>query len=261
MAALATSPDAHAIEDGRFVLRAGGLNVEADSEVRGRTTFEGEDYEFDEDFDFGSDELVPRLDGELRLGQRSRLVFNYFDYGKTQRSTLDEAISFDEVGVPITLPAGSFAESDIDFRVAGLAYDFAVVENDTFSLGLQLGVQHAKLEGSIYAQAGTESYRDSGDESGTLPVLGARMTFAPSEQWRISVQAQGFDTDWGDFDSDTEGSVTRALAVVEYRFNENFGIHAGYDYFRINAYDEGGDGLIGLDQRFRGPMAGITVAF
>lgn len=249
-----TAMPAHAIDDSSTV-RLSAWQADARNELRGRTQFLGSDYRFEETFDFGSD-VLPRLDGELRLGERHRLVFNYFDYDSERAAALDEPISFDA----ITIPAGSFAVGDTEFRLAGLAYDFAVVETPTVSVGVQLGVQHARLEGRLFAQAGTGTYSESGEESGVLPVVGLRAAFASADAWRVTVQGQRFDAAWANLDG-VRGGLTRASAVVEYRFTERFGVHAGYDYVRLGAQDEDGDGLIGLDQRLAGPMAGVTVAF
>lgn len=244
---------AHAIDD-RVTLRASALQVDATSELRGRTQFFGTDYSFEESFE--GDEGVPRFEGELKFGQRHRLVFNYLDYDRGQQAVLEEPISFDT----ITIPAGSAAFGDMQFRLAGLAYDFAVVETPTVSVGLQLGVQYARLEGRLRAQSGLNVYDERGEEDGALPVLGARVAFAPVDAWRIVVQGQHFDSDWADLE-DTTGSLTRASALLEYRFNPRFGAHAGYDWFRIDAQDEGSDGLVGLEQRLQGPMVGVTLAF
>ena len=256
--AFATLP-AHAIDDeGRFTLRASALRLDASTDISGRTTYQGSPYEFAERFDFGSAKTTPRLEGTARFGERSRLHFNYFSYSKGQDASLGEAISFDNV----TLPEGSFARLDTDFRVAGLAYDFAVVETPTASVGLQLGVEYAQLEGDLYAEAGADTYSARDDEEGYLPVLGARAEFAPADNWRIVLQGRHFNTDWGSF-GDTEGSLTRASALVEYRFTPNVGVHAGYDYFRLDAQnrDEDSDGIVGLDQRFEGPMVGVSFVF
>ena len=40
-----------------------------------------------------------------------------------------------------------------------------------------------------------------------------------------------------------------------------FGIFAGYDWFKLDATKNGSDGSLGLDQRFKGPIAGVTLAF
>jgi hypothetical protein len=246
---------AYAIDD-HFTVRLGAAWLDADNEVSGRTQFNGEDFEFKEDFDFGDQELVPRLDGQFHFSERNRIVFNYFSYDKDQRATLGEDLSFDD----ITIPAGSFAQAETDFRSASLLYDFAVVETPTTSFGLQLGAQYAKLEGRLLAESGADRYDKRATEDGYAPVAGARLTVAPNAHWRFEVQGQYLDADWGNF-GDYEGSLGRASATVEYRFTPSFGVFAGYDWFRLDVEREGGDGVIGLDQRFRGPTAGVTFAF
>ena len=78
-----------------------------------------------------------------------------------------------------------------------------------------------------------------------------------ASKWLINLQGQYLDADWGDF-GDYEGSISRANALVEYRFTENFGVFVGYDWFKLDA-TSGSDGSLGLDQRFKGPIAGVTL--
>jgi hypothetical protein len=251
--ALAAVP-AYAIDD-RAVLRAGFMQADNRSDLRGRTRFLGRDYTFTQTF--GSDgETTPRLDGEVRIGRRHRLVFNHFGYEQNEPAPLSEPISFDDA----TIPAGTQAFGNTDFRLTGIAYDFALVETPAVSVGLQLGVQYARLEGRLFAQSGASVYDEQGDESGYLPVAGLRAAFAPGDAWRVVLQGQHFDAGWAGID-DVRGRLTRASALVEYRFTERLGVHAGYEHIRIDAHDDDGDGLIGLDQRYRGPTLGISVAF
>lgn len=248
---------AHAADtDDRVTLRLGAMNVDAQGELRGSTVFEGNDLAFSEDFDFGSKEWVPRVDGVFRMGERQRLIFDYFQYDKSQRATLSEDLSYDDV----TIPAGSFAKGEVEFQLASLMYDFAVVETERSSIGLQLGAEWAKLKGSVYAEAGEDSYRDSRSETGYAPVVGVRFTTRPSDKWLLNLQGQYLDAGWGDFGA-YDGSITRANALVEYRFTEKFGAFVGYDWFKLDVEQAGSDGLLGLDQRFKGPVAGVTLAF
>lgn len=256
LALVAAILPAHAIEDDRFVLRASAFNGDGRVDVEGRTSYLGTPESYAERFDTGSS-TVPALDAQLRLGDRHRLVFNYVSFDEDQDATLDEAISFDTV----TIPAGSTARGEAELRLTGLAYDFAVVETPTFSAGLQLGVQNARVSGRIRAESGTDVYDESDSGDGTLPVVGARLTFAPNEAWRVEAQAQHVDAGWMGAD-DYEGRLTMAHALAEYRFGGRFGIHAGYKWMRIDLRDpEQDEGVTGFDLRFDGPVAGLTVAF
>ncbi len=128
---------AHAVEDDRFHLRLGAVSADGRSDISGSTTFAGERFAFSEAFDYGSSEISPRIDGQFRISERNRVLFDYFRYDKDQRATLGRELSFDD----ISLPAGSFADIDTRFELASLVYDFAVLETETTSLGLQIGAE------------------------------------------------------------------------------------------------------------------------
>lgn len=258
---LAFAHTAQAQEADRFTLRLGAMSAGADTTLSASTVYQGDPYRFSQKVDFGDDEWVPRVDGVFRFGDRHRLVFDYFNYDKKRRETLDQDLSYDD----ITLPAGSYAEAQLDFQLASLMYDYAVVENDGFSLGLQVGAEWAKAKASLVAEAGDERWEDSASEDGYAPVVGVRMTARPGERWLLNLQAQYLDADWGDF-GDYDGSISRANAVAEYRFTEGFGVFAGYEWYRLDVKrsvsgDDLQDGIVGWDQRFKGPVVGVTFAF
>ena len=128
---------AQAQQNDRFTLRLGAMDADASSEVTARTRFMGQDFRYSQDFDFGSNEISPRIDGTFRFSERQRLVFDYFQYDKEKTTTLDGDLSFDD----ITIPAGSFARAEVEFTLASLMYDYAVVDTDQFELGLQIGAE------------------------------------------------------------------------------------------------------------------------
>ncbi|HBS64113.1 MAG TPA: hypothetical protein DEB32_15675 [Stenotrophomonas sp.] len=259
VAAITHAETASAAEgDDRFALRLGAMNIDSDNTLRGSTTVAGQDVGFDEDFKLGGKEWEPRVDGMFRISDRQRLLFNYFKYDKDRRETLDDGISFGGVNVP----AGSFVKGELKYQVASLVYDYSVVDTDTFDLGLQIGAEYAKVSTKAYADVGDLYQGRFLDEKtdGVAPVVGARLSFTPSEKWMITFQGQYLNTDWGNFD-DYKGDLSRANAIVDYRLTQNFGLFAGYDWFKLDADKKGSDGTIGLKQEFKGPVAGISVTF
>ncbi|KAF1728793.1 hypothetical protein CSC76_03075 [Pseudoxanthomonas mexicana] len=256
LASVLAAPFAHAADnDDRFTLRLGAMDADTPSEFYASTVFQGEDLQFSQDFDLGS-EVVPRVDGVFRFSDRNRLIFDYFKYDKDREVTLGEDLSYDDV----TIPAGGFARAEANFELASLLYDFSIMQSDAVSVGLQIGAQWAKLEGGLRAEAGENVYDGRASEDGFAPVVGARVTFTPGEKWLVNLQAQYMDAGWGDF-GDYDGDISRANAVVEYRFTRNFGLFAGYDWFKLDVSTAGSDSVLGLDQRFKGPVAGVTLAF
>jgi len=244
-------------DDDRFTLRLGAMQAEAQSRFNGSVDFDGQTYDYTSDRLDLSDETVPRVEGIFHFSERNRLLFNYFRYDKDNRYTLGEDVVFDDT----TIPAGSFAKAETQFDLGSLVYDYAVVETPTFSLGLQAGAEWARLEGRVEADDGTNHFEGRASESGIAPVVGVRLSAnTQDEKWRFTVQGQYLDADWGDFD-DYEGDISRANAIVEYRFTKNFGVFAGYDWFKLDVSKDLGGGTVGLDQRFKGPTAGVTLAF
>lgn len=245
-------------QDDRFTLRLGAMNIDSDNTLRGRTVAGGRELAFSEDFGLGGKEWEPRVDGTFRLSERQRLIFDYFKYDKDRREILGETVSYDGT----TVPAGSFVKGELKYQVATLVYDYAVVDNDDFQLGLQIGAEYARVSANAYADIGDQYQGRFVDEKadGVAPVVGARLSFTPGENWLINLQGQYLNTRWGNFD-DYDGDLTRANAIVEYRFTPNFGIFAGYDWFRLDVDQSGRDGMIGLKQEFKGPVAGVTFNF
>lgn len=244
--------------DDRFTLRLGAMNIDSDNTLRGSTTAGGQELSFSEDFDLGGKEWEPRVDGMFRISNRQRLIFDYFKYDKDRRETLGDDVSYGDV----TVPAGSFVKGELKYQVASLVYDYAVVDNERFNLGLQLGAEWAKVSAKADADLGDLYQGRFLDEKtdGVAPVVGVRATFRPAERWLVNLQGQYLNTDWGSFD-DYDGDLSRANAIVEYRFTDNFGLFAGYDWFKLDVDRSGSDGLIGLKQEFKGPVAGVTLAF
>ncbi|ADV26174.1 hypothetical protein Psesu_0312 [Pseudoxanthomonas suwonensis 11-1] len=245
----------------RLALRLGAMSASAETTLSASTTYMDEPYSFSQGFDFGSDEIVPRIDGMFRLSERQRLVFDYFNYDKSRRETLGQDLSYDD----ITIPEGSYAEAELDFQLASLLYDYSVVQTDNFSLGLQIGAEWAKAKATLVAEAGENRWTEQTSEDGYAPVVGVRLTARPGERWLLNLQAQYLDADWGDFE-DYDGSISRANAIAEYRFTENFGLFAGYEWYRLDVKrtvtgDDMRDGIVGWDQRFKGPVVGVTMAF
>jgi hypothetical protein len=211
-------------DDDRFTLRLGAMQVEAESRFSADAEFGGEAYAYESGRYTLGDRTVPRAEGMFRIGDRHRLLFNYFRYAQDR----DYALGQDLVLGDTTIPAGTTARFDTEFDLGGLVYDFAVVESPTASIGLQLGAQRAKLAAEVAVDSADGRFTARQSETGTAPVVGVRL-------------GQYLDADWGDF-GDYDGDLTRANALVEYRFTQNFGIHAGYDWFKLNVRRHGGPG-------------------
>ena len=268
--------------DDRFHLRLSAFYPESSITLSG----EGTATNGSETATFGGSETAsfgnvwrPRGAIGFSLSERQSLVGNYYDYSDDREFEYPG----DTLGVgggSIEVPALS-ARGEAAFRLASLNYEYAVVQTPAFEWGLGLGVTYAKLEveasgettatDEVPAQA--ESLRWKKD--GYSPGLHTRLTWRPTDSWRVGLEGQYLDTNWGNF-LDEDGHFERAGLIVEYLISERVGVHVGYDWFRLKLKDGYSATLpadeVGLDPidvtgkatgqlKVHGPMAGITFRF
>ncbi len=251
-AACAFITPAKADED-RFSLTVSGFRPSSDTTINaGAGDVLGRDIDFEDTFSPAREETRPRLDGMLRLGDRHRLIFSYYDLERSHSAVLEEEISFGGQ----TFAVDTEVTGRFDFTLATLSYEYALVETPTLTVGAQLGAHWAEAragvrsDGEPIAEVGTRA-------SGGSPALGLRVLGTPGEQWRFGGYAQAFKADVSDIDA----RFTRAGVFAEYRFAKNIGVQVGYDWFNLEAdyAKTSWNGKLDLD--IRGPTAGLTLAF
>lgn len=271
--------------DDRFTLRLSAFNPGANLNLGldGEATSEGETAVFSDavNLDTG-DEWRPRGALNFRISDRHSIGASYYDYEN------DEDWSFGGGSVdpglpdgPVGLPAAD-AHGRIKFAMASAHYEYAIVDTPALEWGLGLGVTHLDLEATAdVAWSGTDeleagSARMEEGFDGWSPAVHTRLTWRPSDRWRVDLDGQYLDAGWGDF-IDEDGHFERAGVVVEYLVTDRIGIHVGYDWFRLKLRDNFSGTIVppaeaGLadiawsaaartELKVHGPMAGVTFRF
>lgn len=252
---LATLP-ALADED-RFTLRLGAIQVDGDAQINAAADSLGGSYSYSSGrLDFGK-RTVARVEGIFRFSERNRLLFNYFSYDNGNRYVLEDNLVVGDG----TLPAGTMAKTRARFDLGSLVYDYALMESPSVSFGAQIGVAWAELKGSLSVVNGTAQARTRESVNGAAPVVGLRLsTITADHNWGFTVQAQYLNARWGSFDP-YGGDISRANALIEYRFTSNLGVYGGFDWFRLNAKRTRNNDDVEIALRFLGPTTGMTLAF
>lgn len=271
----------------RFDLRLSAFNPEATIGFSGDgTATNGTDTEtFSARGDVDIDgQWRPRGELVWRISERNTLAASYYDFRRDESWSfegdwLDPGDILDED--PVEVPRVDL-EGRVEFNLASVNWDYALIDNDAFEWGLGLGVTHAQLEARASGtSSGTEELDPEWESvrwrrDGTSPNLHTRVTWRPGERWRVEAQAQYFDTRWGDF-VDERGHFERGGLLIEYAVTDNFGVHVGYDWFRLKlsddyrgsfeAPDETDIGTVDVSGRVtgtfkvHGPMAGVSFRF
>lgn len=256
-AALVSLPAAARASDHTLTFRVGSIQVHGDARVRISSEDNADILGYSRDrLDLGR-RKVPRVAGIWHISPRNRIVYNYFAYDPQYRYVLQN----DRVIEGYTIPAGSRARADARFKLGTLVYDGALVETPTLSFGLQAGLAWGAMRTRLQATVDDLHAQAEMQNSGFAPVVGLRLAVHTADRrWGFMLQGQYVNASWGSLD-DWAGSLTRANALLEYRLTPHVGIHLGYDHFRLDISRDFGIATGGLELRFAGPFAGLTLAF
>lgn len=219
----------------------------------------------------------PHVQAMWRMTDRQRLMAAHYETGQGRRYPFSESLTMNEFPDE-RLDIHGEAGFDIEFELFNLMYEFAILSTDQWTVGVAGGLHWARLEAWADVVATAEYDGETRSESldyewvrrRWAPSLGVRAEYRPSDRWRLSVDGQGFSTGWGNFTSE-DGNYVRLALNAEYRVTPNFGVHAGYDWFRLKIADDFRGSLVGGDITYRGrargvlevkgPTLGVTFAF
>lgn len=273
--------------DDRFTLRLSAFNPGADLgfDTNGEALSDGTTRPFDETatLDTG-DEWRPRGAVSFRFSDRQSIGASYYDYENDDSRALSFGARMFDPGpprAPVELPATQ-GDGRIKFTMASAHYEYAVIATPAFEWGLGIGATYVDLEvvadiawdDSADFDAGTARLSDG--LSGWSPAVHTRLTWRPADRWRVDLEGQFLDADWGNL-LDEGGHFERAGVVVEYLITERIGVHVGYDWFRLKVRDRVTDrfvpppdsdfGVVDYAANVRGelkvhgPLAGLTIRF
>lgn len=224
----------------------------------------------------GSD-TRPHIQLMWRIGDRHRLTAAHYEVGQGRDYSFSE--SLDLSGIDRGEARGDLEGGfDIEFELANIMYEYTVFQGEGWSVGAAAGVHWARLEATSNARLDVEwedearSFEEGYDWSRRrwAPGIGLTARWQPADRWRLSADAQRFETRWGNFTSE-DGFYERVGLNAEYRLARNIGVHAGYDWFRLKISDDFRGGLLDGEVRYsgtaraqlrvHGPTLGLTLAF
>ncbi|BAO44921.1 hypothetical protein [Thiolapillus brandeum] len=226
--------------------------------ANGQNDEKGTDIDFDKVFGTDSS-IAPSIFLQWRLGERSKLNFNYIGIDSTSKATVNKTIEWDGVEYGV----GAKVKADYGLDIYRLFYGYNFIRGDNKEFGAGVGLHAMNLYSSLSGAATVEGVplpkvKRSADAWATLPNVGAYGSYAFSPKWLITGQVDWFSADIGDYD----GSLWNAGVMLQYQFSKHVGISAGYRYFEIDLnIDKKGDWQGSADYQFNGPTLSVTASF
>jgi hypothetical protein len=187
----------------------------------------------------------------FRMRERSKLRVDYFEADRSANYPLANDVVF---GNQLFL-AGQMAQSSIDWRAFGLTYTYSFYRSERFEIGTGLGVYFLQAQASGAVPAESESQSVSGADP--IPTLPLDFTWCISRRFAFTAHANYVEARI----SGDSGSFTDVHSELQYRWNPNFSIAAGWSEMRIALEGRGGSTPGTVTMRFSGPQALLRFSF
>ena len=239
----------------RWMFRLGGYQVSnADQLVRldANAAPVGVYIDFAETLGGQTSANVGRFDGLYRFNDKHGLGFSW--YALRFKGYRDLTAEIDWGGD--TYPIGTTVDSQINFDVYKINYQYSVINSAEAELGGLIGLHVMDTAISLSAtgigQARSESV------TAPLPVLGlyARYNFTP----RFSMY-YNFQFFFIDYEDTVSGGLQDALIGIEYRLFRNFAVGAAFNRFSMEMESKEENSTLYVNTRWRGTMLYGTLYF
>jgi hypothetical protein len=210
------------------------------------TTLSGE-----KDLGFTSRNPQGAIEILFRLRERSRLRVNYFETNRRGDQVIGRQIVFGNE----TFAPGDEVTSSLDWREFALTYTYSFIRTDRFELGTGVALHLLQADAQGAVQAKQLQQEVSG--AGAFPTIPLDFTWRISRRFAFVARGQYLHAKVHDF----EGSLAEYHADVQYRWEANFAVGAGYTEMKssLDVNDVSFPGAFRLN--VRGPEAFIRVSF
>ncbi len=223
----------------------------SDIEAEGRTIeeFVGSRFDLEDTLGVDTHDGVPSVNLWFHILRRNSVLVSYFTSSYDGSTTLSKPLLYgDEL-----YPPGAEVDSQFDFSLARLHYNFRFLNFKVVDIGVLVGVDLYQGEGRLTV-AGLAD--EDNDFSAPFPVVGLNFTAkVPKIGLFIYAEATGTSLDISDVDA---SALDAQFRVTWYIADGPFGLTAGYRYLDLDldVKDEG-EGLITQE----GFYGGIAIRF
>jgi hypothetical protein len=232
----------------RFMLRLGGYEVrDADTIVRLEANNQpgGAYIDFNKTLGGETTETVFRLDGLYRFNKRHSIGLGWYALKFTGSKVLDREVDW----AGQIYPVNTKVDSEINFEIYKLDYQYSLFHNDKVELGASFGFNVMKISTSVVAQGINQSGRRS--VSAPLPIWGLFVDYKFTPRFSAYFSYQFFSVN---FEDKTKGSIQDFLFGLEYRVVRNIALGFAYNKFGMQLENKGDMAILNFDTNWDGWM-------
>lgn len=235
-----------------FALRASFLHASVKTDLRldrPGVPLSGTDLSGTQDLGFRPSENDGMVELMFRLRDRNRITADYLELGQAGTAKLGRPIVFGNQ----VFNSGDVVNADLQWRVMGLTWTYAIIQNDRFELGAGLGLHLMDLD--VRGNVPARFYETS--IAGVLPTPAVEAAWRVTRRISLTARGQYLRAAL----NGTSGSMGDFHADAQFRLVPNLALGAGYSVVRLklDSITNSNPGFVGI--RLRGPEVFLRASF
>jgi hypothetical protein len=204
-------------------------------------------------FGVDSDKYAPEFQAMVRVDERNRLRFDYFQLDRGGGATLTQPELFRNA----LFLAGDPVQSDLSLRLFGITYGYSFWHSEKFELAGTFGIYSTEISARERVQTQTRHVDQTEDVAGPFPTVGIDATWVASRRFYFDARAQYLDV--------SVGNLNGSLGIYEfdalYRLRPNVSFALGYNMTRVKLASNQTANAGFFDLNSQGPQFFVRVAF
>ena len=239
----------------RVRLSLGLMRVSASTSVRADSSAgtTGSNINGEDEFGLDPSKVEPKFQAMVRVGERNRLRFDYFELDRSGNATLTQPLIFHDA----VLLAGDPVQSNLSLRTLGITYGYSFWRSERFELAGTFGINSTDISASARVQTQTRHIYEAEDQAGPFPTVGLDATWVASHRFYFDARAQYFSVSVNHLN----GSLGFYELDALYRLRPNVSFALGYNLVRAHLASTQASQSGEFDFDAKGPQLFVRVAF
>jgi len=192
-----------------------------------------------------------RVEFMFRMRDRNKVRLDYFEADRSGSAVLNRDVVFGNE----TFLAGSETQSSLDWKQFDITYTYSFIRNERFELGTGIAVYFLQADAIGFVPATNQ--RQEVSAATPFPALPLDFVWVISSRWAATARGAYLRAHLAGFD----GWYVDYQADVQYRWNRNFAVGAGWASIRTSLERQGGSFPGAFAMSASGPQAFIRFSF
>jgi len=254
-AALAHAGDYLSPTEERMRLSLGVIRTsnQTDLQLDSSTGVAGTPISAENQFGLDPSDYEPKFQVMVRVQERHRLRFDYFQLDRSGSTTVTEPIIFRDV----VLQPGDPLNSTLNLSTFGITYEYSFFHSEKYEVAATLGVTETDISARARVATLARHVDQSENQAGPFPTGGIDATYVLSKRFYLDGRAEYMHLSYDNL----SGSLGYGEFDVLYRLRPNISFALGYNFVRANLESTQASQGGYFDFNSKGPEFFVRVAF